>query len=41
MPITARNSHPGLFTGNVRDYELKLSLGPVGYCYDNAMIESF
>ena len=26
---------------NVRNYGLKLSLGTVGDCYDNAMIESF
>ncbi len=29
------------FTSNVRDYGLKLNLGTVGDCYDNAMIESF
>ena len=29
------------FTSNVRNYGLKLSLGSVGDCFDNAMIESF
>jgi len=29
------------FTSNVRSYGLKLSLGSVGDCFDNAMIESF
>lgn len=29
------------FTTNVRNYGLKLSLGTIGDCYDNAMIESF
>jgi transposase InsO family protein len=29
------------FTSNVRNYGLKLSLGTIGDCYDNAMIESF
>ncbi len=29
------------FTSNVRNYGLRLSLGTVGDCYDNAMIESF
>jgi len=29
------------FTSNVRNCGLKLSLGTIGDCYDNAMIESF
>jgi len=29
------------FTNNVDTYGLRLSLGTVGDCYDNAMIESF
>ncbi len=29
------------FTSNVRNYGLKLSLGTIGDCHDNAMIESF
>ena len=28
-------------TSNVRNYGLKLSLGTIGDCYDNTMIESF
>ena len=40
-PIESGQFTSWAFTSNVRNYGLKLSLGTVGDCYDNAMIESF
>ena len=40
-PIESGQFTSWAFTSNVRNYGLKLSLGTVGDCYDNAMIEAF
>jgi len=40
-PVESGQFTSWAFTSNVRNYGLKLSLGTVGDCYDNAMTESF
>ncbi len=40
-PVESGQFTSWAFTSNVRNYGLKLSLGTIGDCYDNDMIESF